>query len=1516
MVGDEIFMQHYPDYSDDLATLTLTLKNATKKLTNVKKKKKEELLHFEREKKTADRTFFIKQVLRELEGCVWENLTDPDEIKESISMFDIQLKNFDEICKNLVVCYGDQAQELDFTDENEKLISSIREKIQMGKNRVIALKNRREWFEIEKLQNQVFRDLDGCVWESLTDIDEVKQYISTFEGHLNQCYEICSELEIYGDQVKEFDFTVRNEKLIHFIKDKIQMGKDRVIFLKNEKERLEIERLQKEEIEKNLAESNRIQHEKTLERQKNMELLICAKNLHFEISTRHTIFMSKCSIDLNTLNDFEILDLKKREENLHVELRELIDKVSNFEKFVLPCGDLANDLRIEVSEMRLACSKGIMEYLTNLSKVISDRDISEKKLKNSASLKIELKKFKGYDSDMDVYTFKSEFKKLIEPEVQKALWADYLKKNFLSGPALNLVLKIEEIDDIWKKLLEVYGNTHLMLQNKLRSLDNFRNLDKLKDDEKIANQLAGLLNVMEDLSKLAKKYNLENDLYYGMGMHKILDFMGRYRERNFIKSIALSDISSEEKWLRLVGFLQSELKEREAYVLNDKVRKSASINDDRANKDNKKMDTFMGSTEHKGGENTACFICDKKYDHVLSYDENKKPFVAYIACKVFAGKTCRERDKLLFKKKFCNKCLTPGVKYNADHVCNKNYVCNQTYVKDGKNFKCEKHVLVCGYHCNEKSNADIFETYKKNVLKSDSKFFDFTKKISISCFVDSYLNQSGDPDPASIYAFQTIEVVSGFHLNFFYDNGCGEAIISKEAVDRLMDLGRATLDLPGPLVLNGVNKQESICEYGIYAIKLPLKNGNDAKIRALCLDEITAPFPIYQLGQVENDIRAYVEKTQKGLLNQLPRLPKEVGGKVHVMLGKHYMKYFPREIVRLNTGLTLYDSMFQSHDHSSGICCGPHPEFTKIHQSAHLALDIKHSYYSPDAKLYIDFLSDVKKVPLLGNKESFADPELVKLFPGNSCSREEIMVTNSHLTLSSLRSEGVECLFGDPFAGEKGLTAAKDRNVYMSKRGPRCLKKFEQIERSGTEVSYRCMDCRNCKQCLKGGLIEEISLQEEAEQDLICKNVSVNIEKRCSSTNMPFIADPDTRLVTNDKSARKIFDSQIKGLSKSEKDRNDTIESEKKLQDLGYVDWLENLDINDQDMIMNSPVKYFIPWRVVWSNSVSTPVRTVFDASSKTASGYSLNDILPKGTNNLNNLVEIILRWKIKKFGYHTDVRKMYNSVQMNKDFWRFQLYWWSRKLIQGEEPKIKVIKTAIYGVRPSGNQAGRALRLVVELTVDDFPMAYDIVVHDVYVDDCISGECTEEERERATDQLKRSLEKGGFTLKGFTFSGEDPDDNLSTDGESILVGGVRWFPKEDYLMLNVGKINFSRKIRGRNLEDKNEMPDNLTKRICASVTAKVFDRTGKVTPIIAGIKLDLSHLHKIGLGWDDKIPESLRAVWKRNFEMIEELGTLKYKRVIVPPDAKNLDITTLDFGDASSSLICVAIYARFELKD
>ena len=83
--------------------------------------------------------------------------------------------------------------------------------------------------------------------------------------------------------------------------------------------------------------------------------------------------------------------------------------------------------------------------------------------------------------------------------------------------------------------------------------------------------------------------------------------------------------------------------------------------------------------------------------------------------------------------------------------------------------------------------------------------------------------------------------------------------------------------------------------------------------------------------------------------------------------------------------------------------------------------------------------------------------------------------------------------------------------------------------------------------------MEEIGIREEVEQDLISRNVFVNKEEGYSSTNMPFIADPDERLVNNDWSARKIFDSQVKGLSKSDKDRTDTLTLGKKLVRTPFV---------------------------------------------------------------------------------------------------------------------------------------------------------------------------------------------------------------------------------------------------------------------------------------------------------------------------------------------------------------------------
>ena len=48
-----------------------------------------------------------------------------------------------------------------------------------------------------------------------------------------------------------------------------------------------------------------------------------------------------------------------------------------------------------------------------------------------------------------------------------------------------------------------------------------------------------------------------------------------------------------------------------------------------------------------------------------------------------------------------------------------------------------------------------------------------------------------------------------------------------------------------------------------------------------------------------------------------------------IMVGVKYLKYFPEQIFRLPTGLTIYNAAFNNYDGSKGVIAGPHASFTK-----------------------------------------------------------------------------------------------------------------------------------------------------------------------------------------------------------------------------------------------------------------------------------------------------------------------------------------------------------------------------------------------------------------------------------------------------------------------------------------------------------------------------------------------------------------------------------------------------------
>ena len=51
-------------------------------------------------------------------------------------------------------------------------------------------------------------------------------------------------------------------------------------------------------------------------------------------------------------------------------------------------------------------------------------------------------------------------------------------------------------------------------------------------------------------------------------------------------------------------------------------------------------------------------------------------------------------------------------------------------------------------------------------------------------------------------------------------------------------------------------------------------------------------------------------------------------------------------------------------------------------------------------------------------------------------------------------------------------------------------------------------------------------------------------------------------------------------------------------------------------------------------------------------------------------------------------------------------------------------------------------------------------------------------------------------------------------------------------------------------------------------------------------------------------------------FPAYERNRYTRFKRAVVPEDDVNMDINTLDFGDASPWMACIAIYARFLRKN
>ena len=101
--------------------------------------------------------------------------------------------------------------------------------------------------------------------------------------------------------------------------------------------------------------------------------------------------------------------------------------------------------------------------------------------------------------------------------------------------------------------------------------------------------------------------------------------------------------------------------------------------------------------------------------------------------------------------------------------------------------------------------------------------------------------------------------------------------------------------------------------------------------------------------------------------------------------------------------------------------------------------------------------------------------------------------------------------------------------------------------------------------------------------------------------------------------------------------------------------------------------------------------------------------------------------------------------------------------------------------------------------------------------------------------------------------------------------------------------INFAKKRRGRlppdlvkydqtsGLTIDQYTPEKITRTNCTSVTARIYDTEGMLTPLTLKLKNDLRKLITFEPSWTSPIPDHQRQIWIQNFKTIEEVRDIMY---------------------------------------
>lgn len=324
-------------------------------------------------------------------------------------------------------------------------------------------------------------------------------------------------------------------------------------------------------------------------------------------------------------------------------------------------------------------------------------------------------------------------------------------------------------------------------------------------------------------------------------------------------------------------------------------------------------------------------------------------------------------------------------------------------------------------------------------------------------------------------------------------------------------------------------------------------------------------------------------------------------------------------------------------------------------------------------------------------------------------------------------------------------------------------------------------------------------------------------------------------------------------------------------------------------------------------HAVEKKFRVVFDGSSKTTNGKSLNDIQMIGEKLQMDLADQLMRFRCNNIAIVADVKQMFRQIRMDESQWDLLRIFWRES--PTDPLRIYQLLTVTYGMASAGHCAVRAMIQCARDQKELFPHAAMVVEKSMYMDDLLTGSHTVSEGKTLAFEIDQLLRNGGFELRHWGSNSQEIQDAVRGDSdEAVELGeseetkilGLRWLKLSDELTIFVRH---------------NESPAPPTKRGILSEIARLYDPNGLVGPVIVSGKLLMQDVWRAKeLDWDTAIPANMRDRWLALNSQLPRLAEFRVPRWIGTGPSRTIQLH--GFCDASQNAYGAVLYVRVVSHD